>query len=161
MGAGKGGGSRGASKGVGVGVVKDMSEKVSWVSPRGEKIDYEVKIITEKTSNLDGDKITSPTMELQESFRINGIPQTGELTPLTSAQKQKYPGYAYRYGNIALTQEQTDKMKSAMTKVSSNPSYQKRQKEISDTIAKNQRERSTYEKSLRNVIGGYKDPNTY
>jgi hypothetical protein len=155
--AGGGGGGGGRGKSTGGGVV----EKTEWTTPKGFKVEYEAKILTEKTVNLDGDRITSPTLEFQETFRLNGAPISGQLEPLTPAQQQKMPGYTHRYGNVPLTQAQADKITTLRSKVRSTPAYAKRQREIADTIAKNKREIAAYDKAIKGVRGGYEDKNTY
>jgi len=110
------------------------TKEIKWTTESGKEVKVTVSLITEKTLDADGDKITVPACEIEVKTEIKEIDFFSFLPP---RKKSNVPsGYvaaimeASSTRAIPLTQSEYDNINNAISEMESEPEWIAKQKKI-------------------------------
>lgn len=127
-----------------------MERLIEWKTSKGLAASVRINLVTEKTTNADGDKITVPCCEMEIWAEVEGHGIIGSGKPWV--RKGLPMGAVATIGKLAIQPEQLQQINAAIAEIEATPEWQAKVARI----AKAEKESQEYEAhraKMRKVMG--------
>ena len=95
-----------------------MKKEITWTLKTGKEAKVEIALILEETINADGDKITVKCCMMEIMASVEGMGIIG------SGRPQKAQTAAARIGKLGITQDNLDRINTAIAEIEATPEWQ-------------------------------------
>ena len=127
-----------------------MQKSISWVTSKGRKVDVSIRLVTNKQSDADGDKIDISCCEMEIMASVAGLGIVGSGTPWVRSGLPN--GIVATIGRLAISQENLARINQAIAEIAETPEWQAKLARIAKSEKEGQ-EYDAHRARMRKVMG--------
>jgi len=127
-----------------------MQKSISWVTGKGQKVDVSIRLVTNKQSDADGDKIDISCCEMEIMASVEGLGIVGSGAPWVRSGLPN--GIVATIGRLAISPENLARINQAIAEIAETPEWHAKLARIAKA-EKEVREYDAHRAKMRKVMG--------
>ena len=127
-----------------------MQKSISWVTGKGQEVDVAIRLVENKKSDADGDKIDISCCEMEIMASVEGLGIVGSGTPWVRSGLPN--GIVATIGRLAISRENLARINQAIAEIAETPEWHAKLARIAKSEKEGQ-EYDAYRARMRKVMG--------